>query len=206
MKISAGLCSGLSDCGKMTEKLATNLVTYYIVEAVFKTIIIALLLVLIVKWNLVKKAKGKTVLLGLLFGALNLLFIIDNLLPLTLVNPIHFKVYGSVLGAVCLAKISVGVMEELGIRGILLPLLCEKWAGKKDAYMKAALASSLLFALVHFSWTVRELVFSQGQSLSVFSENVSQVISAFCLRYRKYLKNIIFYQEWKMDIFFAESL
>lgn len=46
--------------------------------------------------------------------------------------------------------------------------------------MKAAVASSLLFAGVHFSWTIRELLFRGGISGADFLVNLSQVFFAFC--------------------------
>lgn len=166
--------------GILQENYATGLVSFFLIEAGFKAVIIFLLLILMVKWQLFNKGIEKKILWGCLIGALNLLFILENVLPLTLVNPAFIKVDVIVIVSICLAKISVGVMEELGIRGVLLPLLCEKWTEKTHFYMKAAVDSSLLFAGVHFSWTIRKLLFIGGISWADFLVNLSQVFFTFC--------------------------
>lgn len=166
--------------GILQQNYATGLVSYFLIEAGFKAAIIFLLLILMSKWQLFHKGIDKKILWGCLIGALNLLFILENVLPFTLVNPTYIQADVIVIVSICLAKISVGVMEELGIRGVLLPLLCEKWTGKKHLYMKAAVVSSLLFAGVHFSWTIRKLLFSGGISWADFLANLSQVFFTFC--------------------------
>ncbi|MGN1165352.1 MAG: type II CAAX prenyl endopeptidase Rce1 family protein [Lachnospiraceae bacterium] len=166
--------------GFLQKSYATGYVSYYLIEAGFKAIIIVLLFVLMSKWKLFSNGKEKRILWGFLIGALNLLFILENLLPLTLVKPADIQVNVSLTVSICLAKISVGIMEELGVRGVLLTLMIEKWAGKKCSYIKAAVASSGLFAIMHFSWTIRELLYHGGISGENFLVNLSQVFFTFC--------------------------
>lgn len=79
--------------------------------------IIVLLVILMARWQLFDKSKEKKIFWGCLIGALNLLFILENLLPLTLAEQDYIQAHEAVVVAICLAKISVGVMEELAIPG-----------------------------------------------------------------------------------------
>lgn len=116
--------------GLLQERYSQGWGSYYLIEAGFKTVITVFLLILVWKWKLYNKNKDKKVLLGCIIGLLYLPFIIENLLPLSLVRHGCFTVDVTIIVSICLAKISVGTMEELGIRGVLLPLLCEKWTNK----------------------------------------------------------------------------
>ncbi len=157
-----------------------NLITIYLAEAVCKCLISILPLTLMVKWGYVKKSNKKRISFGFALGTILILFCIPNLLPLTLVNPILFKVQWGVLFAIVLASFSIGLMEESAMRGVLLPLLCEKWQDKKHAYLKAAIASSLLFACVHLNWSVRYFLQTGSLSWEYFSNNLYQVYYTFC--------------------------
>lgn len=64
-------------------------------------------------------------------GHLFILFMAPNLIPLVLINPILFQLQWVRLIALILAMFSIGLSEEVMIRGVLLPLLCEKWKEKK---------------------------------------------------------------------------
>lgn len=166
--------------GFLQERYASNLTEFYAIEAVCKYVIAALVFVLMLRWRYVKRAKLKNVLFGFLLGLPFALFVIENLLPITLVQSGQMKVYWSVVISIVLAKTAVGMMEELGVRGVLLPLLCEKWKGKQRCYMKSAVASSLLFGCMHFSWSIREILTSGSVTLPHFLENLNQVFFTFC--------------------------
>lgn len=157
-----------------------SLIGIYIIEAACKCITALLPLILMKKWGFVKRADGKGVWKGILAGIPFLLYMMLNLLPLVLVDPISFQVYGGVVVAIILAKTATGLMEESGVRGVLLPMLCEKWQEKSGTYMKAAIVSSILFGCVHLSWSVRQIVFYRSISLSFFLGNLSQVFFTFC--------------------------
>lgn len=47
-------------------------------------------------------------------------------------------------------------------------------------YMKAALASSILFGCMHFSWSILQILFNQNLSLASFMGNLNQVFYTFC--------------------------
>ena len=166
--------------GVLQEKYADSLTVSYFVEAVCKFILAFLLIVLMIKWKLIQKTPKKYLWWGLLAGIPGALWIVTNLLPLKLVNPQNFQVSGDIIFSVVLAKAAVGIMEEAGIRGILLPMLCEKWSNRKSSYMKAALTSSILFGCMHFSWSIRQIIFNQNLSLASFMGNLNQVFYTFC--------------------------
>lgn len=166
--------------GLLQDQYASNLTEFYGIEAVCKYVIAALVFVLMLRWGYVKKTTGKNVLLGLLFGLPFAMLMMENLLPMTLVQSGQMKVYWSVIISIVLAKTAVGMMEELGVRGVLLPLLCEKWKGKQRYYMKAAAASSLVFGCLHLSWSIREILTSGSVTLPHFLENLNQVFFTFC--------------------------
>lgn len=162
------------------QQYGTNLTESYAIEAICKYMIAAFAFILMLRWGYVKKAKGKKVLLGILFGIPTILFVIGNLLPMTLVQAGQFKVYWSVVISIILAKTAVSMMEEFGVRGIMLPLLCEKWQGEQGYYMKGALVSSLVFGCMHFTWSIREIITSGSITLSHFLGNLNQVCYTFC--------------------------
>ena len=71
-------------------------------------------------------------------------------------------------------------MEEAGIRGVFLPLLCERWSGKKYAYTKAAIVSSFAFGCIHLNWSVRYLLTNGNLPLDQLLGNLYQVYYTFC--------------------------
>lgn len=166
--------------GFVQERYAQSIIMFYIIQAVCKLITALLPIFLIVKWKLAKKTEMKYIILGLLAGTPAILLIAENLLTLTLVNPLHFKIYGSIVTVIIIAEIAVGLMEEAGIRGVLLPMLCEKKGEKKGTYMKAAIISSMLFGIVHLSWSLRKILFWESLSKTYFGGNLYQVFYTFC--------------------------
>ncbi|MGN0341653.1 MAG: hypothetical protein ACI4DO_02565 [Roseburia sp.] len=80
--------------GLLQRNFATSVISYYLIEAGFKTVIIVLLVILMARWKLFCKSKEKKILWGCLIGALNLLFILENLLPLILADPDYIQVHG----------------------------------------------------------------------------------------------------------------
>lgn len=57
--------------------------------------------------------------------------------------PITLMVKWGIILTIILSCFSIGLLEESLIRGVVLPLLCEKWKDKKHFYLKAAFSSSL---------------------------------------------------------------
>lgn len=153
---------------------------YYLVEAILKSGIAAGLIFLMTKWGYTKKSNKKNIALGFILCAFLLLFMAPNLLPLIYVNPILFDIQWDNLFAILFATMGIGFMEEAGIRGTLLPLLCEKWKAKKHSYLKAALVTSVLFGCIHFNWSVRYLITHGTLPLSEFLSNFYQVSYCFC--------------------------
>lgn len=166
--------------GFLQERYSQSIVMFYIIQAVCKFITALIPIFLIVKWKLAKKTEVKYIIWGFLAGMPAILLIIENLLTLTLVNPLHFKIYGSIVAAIIVAEIAVGLMEEAGIRGVLLPMLCEKIGEKKGTYLKAAIISSMLFGIVHLSWSLRKVLFGESLSAMYFRGNLYQVFYTFC--------------------------
>ena len=177
--IFIALLSNIS-LGFLQERYSHSLVMFYGIQAVCKFITALLPIFLIVKWKLAKKTEMKYIIGGLLAGIPAILLIAENLLTLTLVNPLHFKIYGSIVLAVIVAEIAVGLMEEAGIRGVLLPILCERIGEKKGTYMKAAIISSMLFGIIHLSWSLRKILFGESLSMTYFLGNLHQVSYTFC--------------------------
>ncbi len=167
--------------GYFQNNYTVKLSGYYLVEVVIKSITAALVFVLMLKWGYVRWGKERKIISGAAFGMPFILFIIENLVTLTLVEPMQIKPYWSVLIPILLAKTATGIMEEFGIRGVLLPLMVEKWSGTKHCYMRAAFASSLLFGCIHFSWTMREILITQSFSVENFLGNCHQVFYTFCV-------------------------
>lgn len=176
-------------CCILLNNLVTSAVTapyendttvYYLLVALCKYITALLPLILMARWKLMPKAKMRNLLPGLLFGAPCIILIAENLLPLTLADLMLFQVQWLPTAAIILAYFGVGLMEEAGCRGVLLPLLCRKWSGPHNGYMKAALFSSGLFACTHIIWIVNALIFQGSVSLAECVGRLYQVYYAFC--------------------------
>lgn len=157
-----------------------NQMMYFLVEAIFKFGVSVVLLILMVKHGYTKKADKKNIAIGFALSSILLLLMFPNVIPFILVNPILFDIQWGTLFAIIFAAFSIGLMEETAIRGVLLPTLCEKWKDKKHFYLKAALASSLLFGFVHLTWSVRYLLTHGYLPLSELLGNLYQVFFAFC--------------------------
>ena len=149
-------------------------------QALCKYITALLPLALMFKWGLVQKTSGRKVLLGILLGIPNVLLIAEHLLPFSLISPASYKVLWLSVLAIIAAYFGVGLMEEAAFRGVLLPLLCEKWSGRKNSCMKAALFSSALFGFAHLSWIINALVFHGTVSMIECLGRLYQVYYAFC--------------------------
>ena len=155
-------------------------VAYYLSEAVYKYGISVVGLYIMVKWGYTGKSNFKKIMTGFAWGCLVILFMAPNLIPLVLINPILFQLQWARLIALILAMFSIGLSEEVMIRGVVLPLLCEKWKEKRHSYLKAALASSLLFACLHLNWSVRYLLTFKTLTWEFLSGNLYQVYYTFC--------------------------
>ena len=155
-------------------------VAYYLSEAVCKYSVSAVALCIMVKWGYTGKSNFKKFVTGFAWGCLVILFMAPNVISLVLINPILFQLQWARLIALILAMFSIGLSEEATIRGVLLPLLCEKWKEKRHSYLKAALASSLLFACLHLNWSVRYLLTFKTLTWKYFSGNLYQVYFTFC--------------------------
>ena len=166
--------------GFMKNMFADSLMKAYLVEAFCKFLVAIIPLFLMFKWGYAKKTTTKQLIKGFLIGTILLLFTVPNLLPLLLINPITVEVNGGILIACLLAAMSIGLMEEVGIRGVLVPLLCEKWQGKKNVYLKVALLSSLIFSCFHLNWSVKYFIENNYLTWEQLSNNLYQVYYTFC--------------------------
>lgn len=166
--------------GLMQNFFTEHGIGYYLAETGCKYGISIIPICMMVKWGYTGKSNCKKILMGLLMGALSILFCVPNILPLILINPILFKAQWLVLTALILAMFSIGLLEECAVRGVVLPLLCEKWREKKNPYLRAAIASSLIFACIHLNWSVRYFLTHQTLSLDYLSGNLYQVYYTFC--------------------------
>ena len=155
-------------------------VAYYLSEAACKYGISAIALCLMVKWGYTQKSDAKKIATEFGLGLLFILFLAPNIISLVMINPILFQVRWAHLIALALAMFSVGLLEESAIRGVVLPLLCEKWKEKKFTYFKAAFVSSLLFACIHLNWSVRYFLTYGSLSWEYLSGNLYQVYYTFC--------------------------
>lgn len=167
--------------GVLENVFGTSLMMSYVIDAVCGYIISILPLVLMVKWGYIKKSNKPRILLGFLMGTPYILFGIWNLLPLVLVNRILFQVQWGMMIIIVIDMFSIGLMEESIMRGVVLPLLCEKWQDRKHPYLKAAFVSSLLFGCVHLNWSVRYFLAYGTLSAEYLASNLYQVYYAFCV-------------------------
>ncbi|MBD5153188.1 MAG: CPBP family intramembrane metalloprotease [Oscillibacter sp.] len=151
-----------------------------LMEALCKYITALLPLFLMKKWGFVQKAGLRYILTGVLLGIPSILLIVENLSPFAVIAPASYKVQWLSVLAIVVANFGVGLMEEACCRGVLLPMLCEKWSGQKNCYMKAALFSSALFGCMHFSWIINALVFNGSVSAAECIGRLYQVYYAFC--------------------------
>ena len=157
-----------------------NAIMYYLAEAVCKYSISIIPAWLMIKWGYTGKSDKSRLAKGFALGMIFILFAAPNIIPLLLVNPILFKVQWALLLALTLAMFSIGLLEEAALRGVVLPLLCEKWQDKKNVYWKAAVVSSLLFGCIHLNWSVRYFLTYGTLSWDYLSGNLYQVYYTFC--------------------------
>lgn len=155
-------------------------VAYYLSEAVCKCGISTIALCLMIKWGYTGKTSFKKMTTGFALGLLFILFLAPNIITLVLINPLLFEIQWPRLIALTLAMFSIGLLEESAIRGVVLPLLCEKWKEKKHPYVKAAFFSSLLFACIHLNWSVRYFLTHRSLPWEYLSGNLYQVYYTFC--------------------------
>lgn len=180
----------------VTAPYEKNITVFYLLMALCKYVTALLPLFLMARWKLTQKVRVWDILVGFLSGIPCLIFIAKNLLPLTLINSMLFQVQWLPAAAIFLACFGVGLMEEAGCRGVLLPLLCRKWSASPNGYMKAALLSSGLFACTHITWIVNALLFQGSVSLVECMGRIYQVYYSFCFGMLAagvtlYAKNII---------------
>lgn len=162
------------------ERFYEPIENYYGAGAICKFVTSVIPLFLMVKWGYLKKVSLSKVLLGFAMGAFTFIFFLPNILILTMVNESFFNVnYNGVL-AVALLSLGIGLIEESAIRGVFLPFLCEKWHKKKHVYVKAAIASSLLFAVIHLSGSVGYFVKYNTLPMEYLLGNMYQVYYTFC--------------------------
>lgn len=152
----------------------------FVADAVCKYIVAILPLYIMVKWGYTKKTNPRRLAAGFLLGALCILFAARNLLPLVLVNPMLFQVQWGLVIIILIDVLGIGLLEEAGLRGVIIPFLCEKWQDKKHPCLLAAFVSSLLFGCIHLNWSVRYFL-AYGELTSEFLfNNLYQVYYAFC--------------------------
>ena len=180
--ILAALLALLSNLvsGLLESLAAGSLALSFWSEGIWKCLISGLLLLLMKKWGYVRKSGAAKMLTGFAAGLPFLLFIGQNLWPLVLVNPVLFQVQWGLILAAAFCMFSVGLMEEAAMRGLVLPLLREKWVHKKHPCLWASLASSALFAAVHLNWSVRYFLAYGNLPAAFLWENLYQVYYAFC--------------------------
>ena len=166
--------------GFMQNTYATNLTSYYLIEAVCKYAFAIIPLICIVKFGYIKKCNTKHMLTGFCIGTFLIIFCVPNLALFTLVDPSHFSVNWGVVFCITLASLAIGLMEESAMRGVVLPLLCEKWQNKKHTYRIAAIVSSLLFASAHLNWSLRYFIANGNLPLEELLGNLYQVLYTFC--------------------------
>lgn len=164
----------------VTAPFEGNVAVSHFAEALCKYVTALLPLFLMFKWDLVQKSSARKILAGLLLGAPCVVIIAEYLLPFTQINPASYKVQWLAVLAIVAAYFGVGLMEEAGCRGVLLPLLCEKWSGRKNGRMKAALFSSALFGGAHLMWIINALVFDGTVSMAECVGRLYQMYFAFC--------------------------
>lgn len=176
------VCILLNNLGTsaVTAPFEGNVAVSHFVEALCKYATALLPLFLMFKWDLVRKSSPRKILTGLLLGVPSVPVIAECLLPFAQIDPASYKVRWPSVLAIVAAYFGVGLMEEAACRGVLLPLLCEKWAGRKNGRMKAALLSSALFGCAHFTWIINGLVFGGAVSMAECVGRLYQVYFAFC--------------------------
>lgn len=173
--LSSNLITGF--CQSM---FAKDIAQYYWIEAVCKCVISILPLALMVKWGYVGKSNAKKIGIGFLIGAVLILFCLPNIVPFMFIDSAYMIADWSAVLAISMAALAIGLMEEAGIRGVFLPLLYEKWNGKKHAYTKAAVVTSLVFGCIHLNWSVRYLLANGNLPLGELLGNLYQVYYAIC--------------------------
>lgn len=164
----------------VTEPFYNNITVYYLLAAACNFLTAVIPIFFMVKWNLTQRTEPRNVLAGFLTGIPCLILMAENLAPLSLINPMLFQVQWKSVSAIILAYLGVGVMEEAGCRGVLLPLLCRKWSMRKNGYVKAAVASSAIFACTHLAWIANALIFQGKVSLAECLGRLYQMYYAFC--------------------------
>lgn len=174
-----GLCSNLAT-GIMQSIFAKDLVQYYWIMTGCKCAFAILPVILMVKWGYIRKSSGTKIGKGFLIGAISILFCLPNVLPYLLIDKSYMAVKMSIVIAIAFATLSIGLIEEAGIRGVLLPLVYEKWNGRKHAYFKAAIISSLIFGCMHLNWSVRYLLEYSNLPMEYLLGNLYQVCYTFC--------------------------
>lgn len=166
--------------GFLQTMFARNIVQYYWIEAVCKYMIASLPLILMARWSYIGKSNIKKMGLGFLIGSILILFCLPNIVPFMFIDSMYMIVNRKAVFAIIMACFAIGLMEEAGIRGVFLPLLYEKWSGKKHAYTKVAIVTSLVFGCIHLNHSVRYLLMNGSLSLDQLSDNLYQVFYAFC--------------------------
>lgn len=164
----------------LTSMAKQNVAAEFLLEAISKYLFALLPVFLMIKWNLVSKSGAKQILFGLLLGIPSIIPIAVNIIPLTLLNSSLFQVQWMTILAIVVANFGIGLLEETACRGVVLPLLCEKWADHQNGYMKAAIASSLIFGSAHLSWIINSLVFAGKVSAADCMGSLYQIYLAFC--------------------------
>lgn len=158
-----------------------NITFFYIVQIICKCTFSILPLILMVKWGYYFKTDNQKIRRGFLIGSICILYYsVSNILPLILLEPVYFSIRWKIIIAAALAALSVGLLEETAIRGVIFPFFCEKWKDKKHSILKAAFFSSFLFGCIHLNWSVRFLLANHTLPLEELTANLYQVYYAFC--------------------------
>lgn len=159
---------------------ATNLTNYYLIEAVCKYAFAVIPLLFMIKFGYIKSSNSKNMLKGFVVGTFVIIFCIPNIAVFALVDSSHFFVNWGVVFSIVFACLAIGLLEETAMRGVVLPLLCEKWKNEQHTYWIASIVSSLLFACAHLNWSLRYLISNGNLPLEQLLGNLYQVLYTFC--------------------------
>lgn len=173
-----------------------NRMMYFLMEAIVQFSVSAILFIFMVKLGYTKKADKKNIALGFALCSIMLLFMLYNIIPFILINPILLDIQWGNLVAIILLFLSVGLIEEISMRGLLLPLFCEKWKDKKHFYLKAAILTSFIFGVIHLNGSVKYFITHGYMPPDQLVGNILQVIWAtgfglFAAGITMYTRNII---------------
>lgn len=167
---------------KMEYIFEDNIIERSILTAVGKYTISFLLLFLMIKWNLFSYFRtNKKRLISIIFCGFPFMFdIVSNLVLLRLVPANLIEINMVAVVTILLLEVGTSCVEEFSMRGILYPLLCEKWKKNNNGMLKAAFVISAIFGLLHISWIVFKLFVIGEVSSNEIIRCIYQILHTFC--------------------------